>query len=62
MPRSIDLRHFAIAALIGSGVGLLGASATGIASLDDAIRAAEPAPTIPVIEPSPQDHRTKPQV
>ena len=55
MPRTFDLRHLLIAALIGSGLGLLGASATGIASLEDAIRAGEPPPTVPVVEPGSHD-------
>jgi len=62
MPRSFDLRHLLIAMLIGSGLGLLGASASGIASLDEAIRAAEPAPTVPVVEPGRQHPTDRPQV
>ena len=62
MPRTFDLRHLAIAMLIGSGLGLLGASASGIASLDDAIRAAEPAPSVPVVDPASPHHPDRPEV
>ena len=62
MPRTFDLRHLAIAALIASGLGLLGASATGIAAIDDAIRAAERAPHVPVFGPDVPRPPARPEV